>query len=190
MNKYVFFDNETGGIGLKYSLLTTYFTVTDENFIPIDSLDLTLKPDDGDYIVCGEAMRVNRIDLSTHDIGACTYKDAKPKLYDFLKRNSSAGNIKLIPCGQGIRGDIEQIIDKLISKGSWETFCSYRVFDTSVFAQGLKIAGIFPKEVSGSLSSMADYFGIVYDKNILHTASGDTLVTIKVAQKLIGLIKK
>jgi hypothetical protein len=186
MNKLIFLDNETGGIGTRYSLLTSFFAVTDENYNVTSTLALSLKPDDGDYVVCGEAMRVNKIDLGTLESSALTYKEAGTVLFKFLHEASQAGKIKLVPCGQGIRGDLDQIY-KVVTRRTWEMFCSYRVFDTSVFAQGLRLAGLFPENVSGGLSSLADYFKIKYDT--LHTAEADTLLTMKVMEKLLEIVK-
>lgn len=179
-------DTETGGIGTKYSLLTAFFAVTDENYNVTSTLALSLKPDDGDYVVCGEAMRVNKIDIGTLESGAFTYKEAGTILYKFLFNASDGAKIKLVPCGQGIRGDLDHIY-KLVSRKTWEMFCSYRVFDTSVFAQGLRLAGLFPENVSGGLSSLADHFNIKYD--VLHTAEADTILTMKVMEKLLEIVK-
>lgn len=189
-NKLLFFDVETGGIGMKYSLLTAHFVITNANYDITYELPLTMKPNDGNYCVCGEALSVNKINLRDHDQVAITYKEAADKLYKFLHLYSLGGRIKLIPCGQGIKGDIDQVCDKLLSRNSWEQFCSYRVFDTSVFAQGLKLAGIFPESVSGGLSSLADHFNIKYHGDYLHTAKADTLITIEVMKNLINLVKK
>lgn len=189
-NTLLFFDVETGGIGEQYSLLTAHFVVTDSEYNILNELSLAMKPDDGIYHVCGEAMSVNKIDLAKHDTMASSYKTAGSLLYEFLHENSNGGKIKLIPCGQGIAGDIRQVVSKLMSRNTWENFCSYRVFDTSVFAQGLKLAGIFPEHVSGGLSSLADYFHIKYEGAELHTAKADTLITIQVMKSLLKLVNK
>lgn len=77
---YLFFDCETGGIGPDYSLLTCYLLVTDNQFNVIDDLYLYLKPDDGIFKVCAEALNVNRIDLKVHGTKAITYKEGGTKL--------------------------------------------------------------------------------------------------------------
>lgn len=85
MATYLFMDCEMGGSELKYSLLAAYFSITDDKFNIIDNLYLQVKPDDGVYIVSGQGMQINKINLAIHDDVAIPYKKAKPLLYDFLK---------------------------------------------------------------------------------------------------------
>jgi hypothetical protein len=180
----IFLDGEYGGIGLKYSLLSLCLIVTDKQFNTIDELNLFIKPDTGDYIVCGEALEVNKINLVEHDKIAIAYKKAGTMLYNFLSKNSNAGRIKLVPIGHGFDGDLRQIFDKLISRESWENFVSYRRLDTSVAVQFLKSCDLFSESVSGSLSSLVEYFGIALDEKMIHTAKGDTLYIIEVMKHL------
>lgn len=186
---YLFLDNEMGGIGTQYSLLTVYLAHFTDDLVLVDDLYLYLKPDDGIYKVCGEAMNVNRIDLKVHDTRAITYKEGGTKLYNFLKNNSSSAN-RLVPVGHGIYGDIELIVHNLISRGSWEQWVSYRKLDTQAVCQFLKACGMFPETISGSLESIAKYFGIVVDENDLHDAKVDTLLSVEIFKKLCQLIKK
>lgn len=188
MNQYIILDGEMGGIGNEYSLLTIYFQVTDDKFNPIDELDLFLKPDDGIYHVCGEAMSINQIDISIHDSKAITYKEGGTTLYKFLSKNSNGGNIKLVPVGHGMNGDLDQIFDKLISRKTWETFVSYRRLDTSVALQFLKACGLFPETVSGSLQSLTEYFNIIVDN--FHNAKDDAIATKEVLKSMIDSINR
>ena len=168
----------------KYSLLTAYFLFTDDDFNPVDDLYLYLKPDDDIYKVCGSAMNVNRIDLKVHDTKAITYKEGGTKLYNWLKSVSNDGKFKLTPVGHGVYGDVEWVIHHLISRGSLEVFTSYRKLDTQAVCQFLKTCGRFPEDVSGSLKSIGDYFGIPNDENDLHDAKVDTLLTLEVFKAL------
>jgi DNA polymerase III alpha subunit (gram-positive type) len=185
---YLFLDNEMGGIGTQYSLLTVYLAVYDDNLQFVDELYLYLKPDDGIYKVCGEAMNVNRIDLKVHDTKAITYKEGGTALYNFLKKHGSAAN-RLVPVGHGIYGDIELIIHHLVSRGSWESFVSYRKLDTQAVCQFLKACGMFPETVSGSLESISNHFHIQVDEDKLHDAKYDTLLSVEVFKGLVNLIK-
>ena len=189
MNTYIFLDNESGGLGIQYSLLTSYLAVYDENLQLVDDLYLYLKPDDGIYKVCGEALNVNRIDLKVHDTKAITYKEAGTKLYEFLKRNSDSGKIKLVPVGHGVYGDIVWIHHHLIRRETWETFVSYRKLDTQAVCQFLKACGMFPETVSGSLESISKHFGIDVAEGDLHDAKYDTLLSVEVFKCLVNLIK-
>src|ERR1039458_10787360 len=103
--KFVALDVETGGIGIEYSLLSAYFLALDDKFNKIDDLYLFLKPDDGIYKVCGEAMNVNRIDLKIHDTKAIIYREAGTILYNWLKKLTDDGKIKAIIVGHSISGD-------------------------------------------------------------------------------------
>ncbi len=192
-NRFLFLDAEFGGIGFEYSLLTVYFQVTDKNFNVLGELDLAVKPNDGIYHICGEAMNVNKIDIRTHDSRAINYTKAGTELYNFLKLHSDGGKIKLIPTGHGVRGDLDQVWDKLLRRKSWESFCSYRMMDTSILIQFFKSIGKLPVEVSGSLELAAKYFNITPPSGDIgeyfHNAKYDTLMTKEVYFKLRELGK-
>jgi len=184
--KYLCIDCEMGGRELKYSLLTAYFMVTDDKFRRLEDLYLQVKPDDGVYVVSGQGMEVNQINLQEHDKIATSYKQSKSLLYEFLKKN--ADGLKLVPVGHGIKGDIKHIQDKLISVGSWEQFCSYHYIDTSVVLQFLRACGKMPFDTDGSVEALAKYFNIKVEGN-LHDARTDTELTIEVLKKFIEIGK-
>lgn len=178
---YLFLDDEMGGLEKEqYSLLTVYLLATDNNYNVISDLYLQLKPDDGIYKVCAEAMAVNKIDLVKHDAMAITYKEGGTKLYKWLQRLTEDGKNKFTVVGHGVYGDVEWIIYYLMSRGSWEKFTSYRKLDTQAVCQFLKACGMFPDTVSGSLLSIAQYFNIPIDENTSHNAKYDTELTFKV----------
>jgi len=181
-------DCEMGGRELKYSLLTAYFMVTDAEFNFLGDLYLRVKPDDGDYIVSGQGMGINKINLQEHDKIAIPYKQAKPILFNFLK--AAAGTDRLTPIGHGVRGDIEHVISRLISEGSWEQFCTYHYIDTSVVLQFLRACGKLPQDQDGSVGALAEYFNIPIIGD-LHDASVDAKTTAMIYQKMveIGTIK-
>ncbi len=187
MNTYIALDAETGGVTPETSLLTVYFAVLDENFCVVDDLDLKVKPDDENYVITARALEINKINLVKHDKLAIPYKDAKPLLYKFLEKNYQGE--KLIPVGHGVAFDVRRVYSTLISQGSWENFVSYRVLDTGNAAQFLRVAGLFPKEVSGSLGSLVAHFKLP-SKGELHDARIDTLQTVEVLKKLLGLVNK
>jgi hypothetical protein len=189
--QYLILDAEMGGRELKYSLLTVSFIVTDSSFQKLGELHLYVKPDDGIYIVNGEGMRVNGIDIAKHDEIAQPYKLAKPILYNFLRYHGSTE--RLTPVGHGVRGDIKHIQDKLISVGSWEQFCTYHYIDTSVVLQFLRACGKMPMQVDGSLEALAKYFKIYQkagDDAQYHTAKFDAEINTYVFQQMIELGKK
>jgi len=184
---YLSLDAEFGGIGNQYSLLSAYFLLTDDKFVKVDDLYLLLKPNDGIYHVCGEAMSINQINLIEHDKVAITYKEGGTALYKFLKSHYDYHKNHFISVGHGMSGDLTQIFDKLVARNTWETFVSYRRLDTSVALQFLKSCGLFPEEVSGSLESLIQYFGIKMEGN-LHDAKNDTLATVECLKRLIEMV--
>lgn len=193
---YVFLDCEMGGLEKeKYSLLTTYLLFTDDNFNFVSDLNLILRPNDGIYKVCGEAMNVNRIDLKVHDTMAITYKEGGTKLYKWLQSitgnipdsygpRTETAHVRATIVGHGVYGDVEWICHHLMSKATWETFTSYRKLDTSAVCQFLKACNMFPEDVSGSLISLAKHFNIPVDENCVHDAKYDTELTFKVFMAL------
>ncbi len=178
---YLFLDDEMGGLEKeKYSLLTVYLMATDDNFNVIGDLYLYLKPDDGIYRVCAEAMNVNKINLVQHDTRALPYKEGATKLYKWLQGLTDDGKTKAIVVGHGVYGDVDCIVHHLMSLGSWEKFTSYRKLDTSVVCRFLRACNLFPDDVSGSLTSLARHFKIDIDENCTHDAKYDTEITYNV----------
>lgn len=183
---YLALDCEMGGREIEFSLLQAYFSVLDKNFTPLDELNLLLKPDNNIYIVSGQGMSVNQINLQEHDKVALSYKQAKPLLYDFLKRNGSG--TRLTPVGHGIRGDIDFLLKYLISVGSWEQFCTYHYLDTSVILQFLRACGKMPVDQDGSVGALATYFNLPINGD-LHDAKVDAQTTAMILKCFVGLTK-
>jgi len=187
--KYLALDTESGGRDMTYSLLTVAFLVMTETFNVVDELYLELKPDnDAPYVLSGQGMGVNKINLQAHDAIALPYKQAKPLLFNFLKKNSNGE--RLVPIGHAVKGDINRVIACLISEGSWEQFCTYHYIDTSVVLQFLRACSKMPLDTDGSVSALAKYFNIDVDNSALHTAKYDTILTMEVFKKFIELGKK
>ncbi len=182
MNKYIATDTETGGIGPEFSLLTAYFAVLDENFNFISDLDLKLKHDV--YHITPEAMAINKIDLIEHDKVAIHKSEAGQLLRNFLIENSNKGEVKLIPLGHGIAFDVNVIWNGLLGRAQFETYCSYRRLCTAVIAQYLKDMKVIPDNVSGSLSSLAEYYGL--STAHVHDAKFDTMLSVDIYRKMLG----
>lgn len=187
MSKYIAFDDETGGIDKSTSLLTVYFSVLDSSFNEIDSLDLALKPNDSKpYVVEPGGLLVNKINLIEHDKIAITYGDGGQKLRNLLVKHSNGGKDKLIPLGHNVHFDIDGINRNLLGEKTWNQYVSYRVLDTQVYARCLQIKGILPADLSISLGSLIEYFGIQLTGN-QHESKYDTLATVEVFKRLIAL---
>lgn len=189
MRLYLPMDNETGGLLDEVSLLSTYLEVVDEQFNVIDSLELFVKPNDGVYKVEAGGLEVNKINLIEHDKTAITYSDAGQKLFQFLKKNSQDGRIKLIPVGKNVQFDVFGLQRHLLGKKTMDKFVSYRLLDITAIAMGLQIKGKLPPDISLSLFSLAQYFN-VYDKvtGNAHEAKYDTKVTMLVFKELLELL--
>lgn len=187
---YIVFDTETGGLGLDTSLLTAWFGVFDAELNLVDELDLRVKPNDGVYLVTGQGLGVNKIDLVEHDKVAITYKEAGTALYNFLVKNKAPVEVggKLIPLGQHVYFDIEFLLAKIISKGSWDNFVTHRVLDTMRIARFLQLIGKLPVE-SVSLTKLVEYFGIKVEGNP-HEAKYDALATVEVYKALVALVNQ
>lgn len=188
---YLVLDTESGSRHASSTLLTAYFLVIDTEFNAIGDLYLQLKPDgETHYIVDAQGLAVNKINLVEHDKVAITYKQAKPLLYDFLKKYSEFG--RLTPLGHATKGDIRRITDNLISTGSWEQFCTYHFLDTSVILQYLRAIGKMPMDCDGSIEALTKYFGInqhAGDDAQFHDAKFDTQMTMRVFREMVRIGK-
>ncbi len=183
---YIALDTETGGLDMDCSLLSASFEIFDDSFAVVDYLDLYLKPKDGIYKVQAEAMAINKINLVEHDKIAITYEAGGTKLYEFLQKNIYS-NEKATPVGHGIAFDIPWIRKYLVSRGSWEKYCSHRHIDTGVVARFLNLCGRLTMN-SGSLEELKKLFEITTIDD-MHTAKGDTTATRLLLQELVECSK-
>lgn len=190
MDKYIAFDCETGGLNADSSLLTAYFVVIDSDLTTIlGELDLKVKPNAGSsYCVTAEALMINGINLIEHDKVAMTESEAGRLLIEFLKAHNPDGRSKLLPIGHNVVFDEEFINNHLVSKGNWSKFVSYRRIDTGTIAQFLRMTGHIPKDVSGSLGSIASHLGV--NLTNAHNAKNDTIATVKVLRKMKKLMER
>lgn len=185
---YIGLDCETGGLGDDVSLLEVFFGIYDEKLNLQDELLLYLKPDDGLYKIQAQALEINKINLVEHDKYAHPYKDAKSVLYNFLSKHSQNGKVKLVPIGHNVNGDIRWVCNHIISRNSWEYHCSYRLLDTGVIGQFMKLSGLLPESVSGGLGTLAEYYGLSFTGE-QHTAKADVDMTVRVLRQMRNTIQ-
>ncbi len=188
--KYIVLDTETGGFQQHYpSLLSAYFQVLDEDLEVLDELNLLTQPDDGVFVVTGEALAVNRINLSEHTKVALTYKQAKTAIRQFLNKHNPDGKSKIIPIGHNVYFDLDFMKKEwsLDLSSTFQKYISHRVIDTGVIAQYLQQNGKLPKSVGGSLGKLVTHFKIDFPEEVRHTAKGDVLATIEVYKSLLEL---
>lgn len=190
MERYIAFDCETGGLTNDYSLLTAYFVILEADLTTIvGELDLKIKPDAGKpYVVSGEALGINGINLTEHDKVAIPQTAAATVFFNFLNEHNKDGRTKFIPVGHNVVFDEEFLKGRLLSSANWNKYISYRRMDTGVVAQYLKLTGHLPKDVSGSLGSLSAALGI--NLTNAHNAKADTIATVKVLRKMIKLLEK
>lgn len=186
--KYLALDVESGGLNHnETSVLEYYFIVLDENLNELNSLHLLTKPDDGVYKVNPDAMAVNKIDLIEHNKVAIPEREAKTKLYNFLDKVTEGGKEKLIWVGHNVHFDRDAVFAKLLTRNTCDKFCKYYVLDTGAIAQFLKVCGVMPEEVGGSLTSLIEYYQV--DGSNSHRAEDDIRATIEVLSEMKDSIK-
>lgn len=82
--------------------------------------------------------------------------------------------------------DRDCVVHNLMSRKTWDNFCSYRLRDTSVAAGYLIDCGILPEQ-SASLGQLVKYFGLTFDENQQHDAKYDVTQTLAVYKALVNL---
>ena len=182
--RYIAFDCETGGIDDCTSLLETYFIVLDEDFNELGHLQLLTKPNDGNYIVTGQGLGVNKINITEHDKAAITYSQAGTVLRDFLIKHSENGKVKLTPMGHNIAFDVKNVNTNLLSKKNWDMYCSYGTLDSGSIARTLQIRKKIPRSVHIGLGSLMAHFGIKFEGEA-HTGQADIRGTIALIKRML-----
>lgn len=183
---YIFLDTETFGLGIDKTLLEVGFVITDENFDILFTNVFKVKPNDGIYHGTPYSLDINKISLIEHDKNAITYKDAGSRLYNNLNIFSNSGKDKLIPIGKNIYFDLQFIWHYLLSRNSWENFCSYRIVDISAIITFLQMQNKIPLLEKTGLSDICNYFNIPFGDE-LHTSLGDVHLYINLMKRLVQL---
>lgn len=187
---YLVIDAEMGGRGLDKSLLSVAMIVADEKLETQDVLGLFIKPNDDVYHVTAEALGVNGIKLVEHDKIAISYDAAKQKIYTFLDSYSSGGSRKLRPIGLGVRGDIDHICNKTVSKRTWDHFCTYTYIDIGSLWTALSLVEKIDQLKHPNLWNMTNYFCDEAAPLPSHTAISDAQATLFVFQKLMEILRQ
>lgn len=185
--KLIAIDTESGGIEIEYSLLDINLSILDKDCSITDRLSLKVKPDPdksgrSSYVVQGEAMGINKIDLAAHDLEATAYKEAKTIIYRWLEMMHDKHKCRFTPMGQMVQRDINLICHYTLNYNSWSNFVERRVIDTITLGLFAKDIGLFPMDQSLSLKNIAAYLGIEVDESLLHTADYDVVLNAKYYQ--------
>lgn len=180
--KLLSLDTETGGTGSDVSLLTLGMIVCQSNGDILDSTHIKMIPDDGIFRVTGQALSINKINLSEHEKDAIPYKKCGTLIYDFINKWSDKGSDKLMPLGKNVYFDIQQVCNNVISKNTWNTFVSYRAIELGSIVTYLKMKNKIPSDIGESLSDLCSYFGI--DVSGAHDALFDSNLNIQLWKAL------
>jgi len=189
--KILFLDTETGGLTSDVSVLSISLTLTnfeETKIKKIGGLSLNCRPDDGAYTIFPEALAVNKIDLQEHRANSVTYSTAGRKIYAFLREVYTQDLQKPLLCGQNIQFDLEHTFRVgIISRDSFFNYVDKRILDTLTISQFAVFCGLIPKGNSLSLNKLASYLGVEANKEQLHNAEYDNIVTAKILLKLRNL---
>ncbi len=186
-NLYIAIDTETGGLDIETTLLTAAFIVFDEDFKQQGTLYLCVKPDDGIYRVTAQGLAVNGINIVKHDAVATSMKEAGTTLYKFLQHMTSDGYDKLIPVGKNTYFDLLRVW-QIVSRPTWEHFCSYQIIDINSAWRMLEITGKVSKLPKTSLTDLCNYLGV--EITTLHDAACDAWATLECFKKMCELCSK
>lgn len=180
----LFIDTETGGTDPRRHTLLQVAAVAYKDGKILGQLQFNNRVTH--YTTTEEAMKINGLDLQDVYNTGVTPSDGVQMLNNFIKRHF--GDEKPILAGHNVSFDKYFIQYQLYENNGLNIndFISYRMLDTMSLLWGLHFAGKVPKEACSS-SGAFKYFGIEVEGR--HTALGDCLATVKLFEKLIGLIK-
>ena len=187
---FYFHDCETTGTDPDVHQLLTYGAIVavfdGENFDVIDTYSLAISYKN--YVVDPYALQVNLIDLVEHTVDHRTLSsDRAPALIrDFYTRMRYKIGLdsKLILAGHRVEFD-NAFVSKLVPE--FETWFEMIPMDTKRIAEFLKLSGKYPSENKTSLVNLAEYFGIPVDNDKLHVSDYDSMLTLKVLEKMVKL---
>lgn len=184
---YLFVDTETGGLDAQRHSLLSIGLVVGDSGEPRHTLEVLVKHDT--YVVDGPAMKVNRIDLTSHHTRALEGPTALSVLEVFLGQYFPCKHDPITLVGHNIA------FDRAFLKRFWEAQgqafeprFSHRLIDTHSLAAGLRDAGRLDLEDLSS-SALFAHFGIAVPEDQRHTALGDALGTFHLYGKLVELAR-
>lgn len=174
--KYCAFDVETTGLQTHCNLLTVCFVMLDRNLEKLDSLNISLKQENG-YYVFPEAMGVNKIDIVKHHSTSMDLINARQILHSFIKKYKK--QYALITIGHNVSFDIKFILASgLLTESEYYRSFGRNPIDTLTIAQFLKVCGTIPEKQSLSLTHLCKTYKLTKNENLQHSAEYDTNMTI------------
>jgi DNA polymerase III alpha subunit (gram-positive type) len=176
-------DTETTGLSHNYNqVLTVGMLHLDINlkkikFFETDHIKIKHKT----YNINKIAMQINKINLEEHNKTALETKDACKKINKFIIKNELQ-EIPLI--GHNIGFDL-RFLKELYRQNNEEFLFNMETIDTRDIWNNLKVKGIIPYSLKGSLKTVANHFNIDYSH--AHDAVNDCKITAGVLQKMLFL---
>ncbi len=184
----LFLDTESGGLDAGQHSLLSLGLVVGEDGVVRHSLELFLKHET--YVVTGEALRVNRIDLSSHHRSAMDGQTAMAVLDIFLNQYFPCKHTPIQLVGHNIAYDQAFLRRFWESQGRcFEDRFSHRTIDTHAMAWAMREAGMLSLESLNS-THLFEHFGVQIPVDQRHTALGDALGTFELYWKMIKRMKE
>ena len=186
---YFFVDTETGGLTSECSLLTFDGTLLDENLNVLETIAYKIKPDDGIYHLQAGALKVNKINIQEHDLGATPMSEAKKQFERWASVTivEKYSNPTIIVAGQNVWYDIEMLKKEFCP--NWGNYFSRRILDLQPLSILFKAAGLMPAEQRISLSELVKYFNIDIDVENMHRSDVDVFASIEIFKKYIRILQ-
>lgn len=186
---YFFIDTETGGLTPDCSLLTFDGTLLDENLNVLESVSYKIKPDDGIYHIQAGALKVNKINIIEHDVGAVPMSEARKQFEHWISMKIAEKYLQptIIVAGQNVWYDIEMLKKEFCPE--WSSYFSRRILDLQPISILFKAAGIMPADQRISLSELVKYFNIDVDINNMHRSDIDVYASIEIFKKYIRILQ-
>lgn len=180
--KLLFTDTETGGLKpeLGHSLLTLHAKVVDIDLNIIDQVSLAIKHET--YKVTAEALRINKINLLSHDSIALPIPSCQTILDNFLLTHGHKERLIFVahnaPFDKGM-------IASTFALNVWDQMVSYHQLDSVGLGVFQKLLKHLLERQSLSLGGYADALGV--EKGQAHNAEGDVVTMLNIVRKLVEL---
>ena len=179
----LFTDVETGGLKAGQHSLLQVALVAIKDGIESGRIDFFISQDS--YIVTPEALKINKLDLLQVKKDGFSPSRACQLIIDFIVKHF--GIERPILVGHNVNFDKDFLSVLFEENGlNIEKYIGHRMIDTMSLLWGLYDVGKIPFEACNSKGAF-DYFNIIVNK--LHNALDDTLATVQLYYKILGLLK-
>mgnify|MGYP000517316658 CR=1 FL=1 len=174
----IFIDTETTGLSPhKHQILTIGIVITDDKLNPVFEKEYLVRKEEWST-VNPMALRINKIDLVTHNIKAKPERNVCKKIIKDIKKYTGSAT-QNIAIGHNLRFDIN-FLGAMFERHEIDFPFSYEFEDTMHMAKFLIASGNLctPNAKLGTLCKHFDY------KTDFHNALNDTKATVHLYEKL------